>query len=326
MYLAATGLALALEVPRLQGYVSDYAAMISPPTKSQILDKLKALAQSDSTQIFVLTVPSLDGDSLEGFATRVFESWKVGQAHLDNGVILIVAQKERKIRIEVGRGLEGKLSDLVANTLIEQHIKPKFKTDDFDGGFVQGVDALIAVTRGEFSAAQAAEHRTTHHLSGTVALVLFLSWLALMIFVVFKINRRGRGGRKFIQMRPTQRGKVIATEMKSGWYQASGLCASSLVALMYLMGASLSSKDSPSMDMLWSTLGFGLFGAAIGLFIKAISTFCSLDTGGYSGHGGDGRSSDAGSSSSSNSSSSSSSSSDSGGGGSSAGGGSSSDY
>lgn len=149
--------ATALDVPKLQGYVNDHAGMITPDVKSQMEEKLKALEQTDSTQIFVLTVPSLDGEVLEEFAIKVFDTWKAGQKGIDNGVILIIAQKERKIRIEVGRGLEGKLTDLVSGRIIDTVMKPKFKDGDFEGGFVDGVDALVAATKGEFRVTGTAE-------------------------------------------------------------------------------------------------------------------------------------------------------------------------
>lgn len=142
----------ALDVPQFQGYVNDYANMISATAKEQIEETLKALEQSDSTQIFVLTVPSLEGEVLEEYAIKVFDVWKAGQKKLDNGVILIVAQKERKIRIEVGRGLEGRLTDLQAGRIIDETMKPRFKDGDYNGGFVSGISSLIQITKGEFRA------------------------------------------------------------------------------------------------------------------------------------------------------------------------------
>src|SRR5574342_289209 len=100
-----------LDVPRLQGYVNDYAGMISPPARSKIEETLKAFEQSDSTQIVILTVPSLEGENIEEFGIKVGETWKIGQRGKDNGILFIVSKQERKIRIEVGYGLEGKLTD-----------------------------------------------------------------------------------------------------------------------------------------------------------------------------------------------------------------------
>ena len=141
-----------LEVPRLQGYVNDYAGMISPSAKSKLEEGLKAFEQSDSTQIVILTVPSLEGEDIEQFGIRVGEAWKIGQKGKDNGAILIVSKQERKMRIEVGYGLEGRLTDLAAGRIIDLVIKPRFQQGDFDGGFIAGVSSMIAATRGEFKA------------------------------------------------------------------------------------------------------------------------------------------------------------------------------
>ncbi len=142
----------ALEVPRLTGYVSDYAGMISAGAKISIEAKLKAFEQSDSTQIVVLTVPSLEGEDLERFSIHVAEAWKIGQKSKDNGAILLVASQERRIRIEVGRGLEGRLTDLLSGRIIDTVIKPRFKAGNYDDGFIAGTQAMIDAVRGEFSA------------------------------------------------------------------------------------------------------------------------------------------------------------------------------
>ncbi|MEW6184174.1 MAG: TPM domain-containing protein [Thermodesulfobacteriota bacterium] len=144
--------AQALEVPSLQGYVNDYAGMISSPVRTQLEEELKAFEQSDSTQLVILTVPSLQGEVIEEFTIKVGDTWKIGQKHKDNGIILIVAKEERKLRIEIGRGLEGRLTDLLAGRIIDLVITPRFKRGDFDGGFKAGIAALVDATRGEFKA------------------------------------------------------------------------------------------------------------------------------------------------------------------------------
>ena len=146
--------AYGLEVPKLQGYVNDYAGMISPSAKSKLEEGLRAFEQSDSTQIVILTIPSLEGENLEEFGIKVAEAWKIGQKGKDNGAILIVSKQDRKIRIEVGYGLEGKLTDLMSGRIIDGVIKPRFKEGDFDGGFIAGVSSMIDATRGEFKAEQ----------------------------------------------------------------------------------------------------------------------------------------------------------------------------
>jgi len=150
--LFLSSFAQAIDVPKLQGYVNDYANMISPSAEAELENKLKAFELTDSTQIVILTIPSLEGDVLEDFSIKVAEAWKIGQKVKDNGVIFFVAKQERKIRIEVGRGLEGRLTDLMAGRIIDLVIKPRFKREDFDGGFTAGVSSLIDATRGEFKA------------------------------------------------------------------------------------------------------------------------------------------------------------------------------
>ncbi len=170
----------AIEVPKLQGHVNDYANMISSETRIQIEEQLKSLELSDSTQIFVLTVPSLEGEPIEGFAIRVFDVWKAGQKNKDNGVLLIVAQKERKLRIEVGRGLEGRLTDLAAGRIIDNVIKPKFKEGDYNGGFMAGVSSLVQATKGEFKAGDGADKRKYNF----TLLIVLLAFCAAISFIL----------------------------------------------------------------------------------------------------------------------------------------------
>ena len=170
-----------LDVPRLQGYVNDHAGMISPSAKSKIEEELRAFEQSDSTQIVILTIPSLEGENIEEFGIKVAEAWKIGQQQKDNGVLLIVSKQERKIRVEVGRGLEGKLTDLMAGRIIDLVIKPRFKRADFDGGFITGVSALIDGTRGEFKAEQKPAQRRQKGFPPFLTILLFLGVFTLIL-------------------------------------------------------------------------------------------------------------------------------------------------
>jgi len=173
--------ACALEVPKLQGYVNDYAGMISPLAKSKIEEKLRAFEQSDSTQIVILTVPSLEGENIEEFGIKVGEAWKIGKKGKDNGILFIVSKQERKIRIEVGYGLEGKLTDLTAGRIIDLVIKPRFKQEDFDGGFIAGVSSLIDATRGEFRAEPRPARRGQKGISPFLSIVLFFGIFTLLM-------------------------------------------------------------------------------------------------------------------------------------------------
>ncbi|NTU50531.1 MAG: methanol dehydrogenase [Desulfobulbaceae bacterium] len=145
-------LAFALDVPQLRGRVNDYANMLSPGASQQLEQVLADFERSDSTQIVVLTINSLEGESLEGYSIKVAEAWKIGRTKLDNGAILLIAKQERKIRIEVGLGLEGVLTDLVSGRIIRGDIAPYFKKNDYDAGITAGVSSIIQVVRGEYQA------------------------------------------------------------------------------------------------------------------------------------------------------------------------------
>jgi uncharacterized protein len=173
--------AYGLDVPRLEGYVNDYAGMIHSSTKSKLEEALRGFEQSDSTQIVILTIPALEGENIEEFGIKVAERWKIGHQGKDNGVLFIVSKQERKIRIEVGRGLEGKLTDLMAGRIIDQVIKPKFKQSDFDGGFIAGVSALISATRGEFKAGQRPVQRRQKSFPPFLTFLLFLGIFILIL-------------------------------------------------------------------------------------------------------------------------------------------------
>jgi len=163
----------ALEIPPLKGYVNDYANMISKPVQSKLEAELKAFERTDSTQLVILTIPSLEGETIEEFSIRVAETWKIGQKGRDNGIVFLVAAKEKRIRIEVGRGLEGKLTDLTTGRIIDLVVKPRFKRGDFSGGFVAGASALIDATKGEFKAEEVRPARKGNSLSPIFTLLLF---------------------------------------------------------------------------------------------------------------------------------------------------------
>jgi uncharacterized protein len=148
--------ALALKVPPLTGRVNDTAGMLSAATRQQLENVLASLEQTDSTQIVILTIPTLAGEVLEEFSIKVADQWKIGHKGLDNGAILLIARNDRKIRIEVGYGLEGALTDLMAGRIIRNVIVPQFKAGNFDQGVINGVHAMIKVVRGEYTASDRA--------------------------------------------------------------------------------------------------------------------------------------------------------------------------
>lgn len=190
LLLFLAGTAYSLDVPPLRSHVNDYAGMLSPSAVQQLERSLTEFERQDSTQIVVLTVPSLAGENIEAYSIAVAEAWRVGQKRVDNGVILLVAKQERKIRIEVGRGLEGKLTDLVAGRIIRNDIAPKFKAGDIDGGVAAGVSAIIAVTKGEYQSST----RDLRHAKKSASPVFSLALFALVACIFLGAISRLLGG------------------------------------------------------------------------------------------------------------------------------------
>ncbi len=141
----------AIDIPYFQGRITDDAEILSQGAIQRIGGKLQAHEENTSNQVAVLTVATLAGESIEGFAIRVFEAWQLGQQGRDNGILLIVVPDDRRMRIEVGYGLEGLLTDLEAGRIIRDIMAPRFKAKDYDGGIEQGVDTILAQLSGDDS-------------------------------------------------------------------------------------------------------------------------------------------------------------------------------
>ncbi len=188
--------ASALEVPSLTARVNDYAAMLSPATKQQLESVLAALETEESTQLAVLTITSLEGENLESFSLKVVEKWKIGQKGLDNGALLLIARDDRKLRIEVGYGLEGVLTDLTSGRIIRDIITPQFRNGNFNQGVIDGVSAMIAAVRGEFNEQSVASSgkRSDGDMEGMVIFLLFALFNIGRLLGRHKMLAAGVGG------------------------------------------------------------------------------------------------------------------------------------
>ena len=143
--LCAIVAAFALNFPPLTGRIVDQANIIPAETRSAIEPKLADLEAKSGIQLVVATVTSLEGQEIEPYANELFRSWKLGEKTKNNGVLLLVAPNERRVRIEVGYGLEGTLTDALSKVIITNAITPRFKAGDFGGGISRGVDDIITV-------------------------------------------------------------------------------------------------------------------------------------------------------------------------------------
>ncbi|WP_321533026.1 TPM domain-containing protein [uncultured Desulfuromonas sp.] len=150
LLLCGTSTLHAFEVPPSQGYVTDLAQLIDTSTERKLEQYLRDFENTDSTQLVVLTIPDLDGLPVEQAALEVAEQWQIGQREHDNGVLLLVARDDRKVRIEVGMGLEGRLTDLLAGRIVDQELLPRFRQGKYSDGIVAGVFAISDAVRGEY--------------------------------------------------------------------------------------------------------------------------------------------------------------------------------
>jgi uncharacterized protein len=154
-FLTAAAVALAvvqvaaLEVPRLERRVTDLAGLFSTTEVAGIESTLATLEADTGTQLVVLTVPGLGGVPIEDYSIRVVDSWQLGERGRDNGVLILIARDDRRIRIEVGYGLEGVLPDALAGRIIDQAMTPAFRQGDFAGGTVAAIDVIAAAVRGD---------------------------------------------------------------------------------------------------------------------------------------------------------------------------------
>jgi uncharacterized protein len=184
---------LALEPPKLIGRVNDYADILSETDEARIGRMLESHEKATGQQFAVLTIPSLEGDSPERFSIETVEAWKLGRAKEDDGLLLLVVRDDHKVRIEVGRGLEGSITDAVSSRIIRGILVPAFKRDDYPGGIQRALGALTALeTKGVANIPEEPppERQQDHRLPAPIAMLVLLA----MLFVPFWIARRGGRG------------------------------------------------------------------------------------------------------------------------------------
>ena len=183
LLLALTLAALAAAViPPLTGRVVDNANMLSAADRAALTQRLEAFEKKSSDQLVVATIDTLDGESIESFANRLFRAWKLGQAQDDNGVLLLVVKNDRKMRVEVGYGLEGTLTDL-HSSLIIQDMAQKFRAGDFSGGISRAADDIVRVLEGNAAELEARAKRNQQNDGDgvdTIVLLFFLLWFGLI--------------------------------------------------------------------------------------------------------------------------------------------------
>ena len=184
----------ALNFPPLTGRVVDQANILSPTSRGDLESKLKDLEDKSGIQLVVATVNSLQGSDVETYANELFRTWKLGQAQKNNGVLFLIAPNEHKVRIEVGYGLEGTLTDALSSVIISSAVVPRFKSGDFPGGVQRGVDGIISVLSGDTADWQPKIDVRQDDASGDFDGLFSLLFLLLFIFFCWYLIRNAGGG------------------------------------------------------------------------------------------------------------------------------------
>jgi uncharacterized protein len=199
----AAATAYALTFPELTGRVVDDAGILDASTKAALERKLAEFEGKTTGQLVVVTLKSLQGTSIEDYGYQLGRHWGIGQKEKNTGALLIVAPNERKVRIEVGYGFEGTLTDAVSRLIIENSILPRFRVGDFAGGIVRGVDDIIQAVSVDAEEWKARAKRRPDDQPGLADLLTFLFFLVIFFIIVSRIARQaqpragpwGRSGR-----------------------------------------------------------------------------------------------------------------------------------
>ena len=166
--------------------VTDLAGVLSPEQKQALENKLVAIDDASSNQIAVVILPTLDGNPIEEYATKLFRTWGIGNKKSRNGVLLLIAIQDKKIRIEVGYGLEGAIPDITANSIIDNDIKSAFRQQAYYEGIDKATDDIAKAAVGEYKEARPKKTRSKSKGSGGLFLIILIIILAVL--------RNGRGG------------------------------------------------------------------------------------------------------------------------------------
>jgi uncharacterized protein len=191
--LITISIAVALDFPSLTGRVIDQANVLTAQNRTSLESKLKDFEDKSRIQIVVATVKSLQGSDIETYANDLFRFWKLGQAQKNNGVLLVVAPAERKVRIEVGYGLESTLTDAMSSVIIASAMIPRFRAGDFSGGIERGVDGIVTVLSSDNAGWQAKADVRREDSSAEFGRLFPLLFLLLLIFVCWYLIHNATG-------------------------------------------------------------------------------------------------------------------------------------
>jgi uncharacterized protein len=193
--------AAAQDFPKLSGRVVDAANLLSPQDEAELTQKLEGLETASSRQLVIATVPDLQGNAIEDYGYKLGRAWGIGQDEANNGTILLVAPTERKVRIEVGYGLEPILTDALSALIIHNQILPRFRENDYPGGIKAGADAIIQQLQAppeqaEQRALEAQQQQATASEGGGGSIFPLIFWGIVLLFIILPMLRGGKRGRR----------------------------------------------------------------------------------------------------------------------------------
>lgn len=192
----SAGILAAPEFPKLSGRVVDNAGYISAAAERQLAGQLAAHENATSNQVVVVTLPDLQGYNIEEFGYQLGRKWGIGQKDENNGVLLIVAKAERKVRIEVGYGLEGALTDAISSNIVHAVITPAFKKGQFEEGISKGATAIIGALGGKYEMKQRASKGKGEDQRFLLFILFVVAfWPLLSMFLPRSMTRRRSGSR-----------------------------------------------------------------------------------------------------------------------------------
>jgi uncharacterized protein len=221
--------AAAQTYPALSGRVVDQAELLSPAQEAELSTRLEALERASSRQLVVATVSSLEDVPIEDYGYQLGRHWRIGQGNINNGVILLVAPNERRVRIEVGYGLEPVITDALSSQIVDRQILPRFRQNDYAGGIIAGADALIqqlgappeaAEQRAVAAARTAQNDRGQRSRRGGGFPFSLIFWILILLFVIIPLIRSGHSGRSYRRRRRGWGGPIIL--WGPGWGGGSG--------------------------------------------------------------------------------------------------------
>ncbi len=234
-----------------QGFVSDFANIIDASTRQSLENKLLDLNNTKTAEIAVVTVPDLGDESIETYAVKLFEEWGIGKKGVDNGLLLLVAPKEREVKIEVGYGMESVVTDLLANQVIQKVIIPEFKADNYSRGIQGGVDSLVAIINNTDDTSIIADAPKSDFGGINFEFFVFIFFLFVSIFsrILSKSKSWWMGG-------IIGAGIGVIVSLFIGFIY-SGLISIIVLTLLGLLFDFVVSKGGPHAGGFWGGGGFG---------------------------------------------------------------------